>query len=37
MKISTCKNCGAQVADLENAFWLEWRDDDDCGCKVDDE
>jgi len=37
MKISICKNCGVQVADIENAIWVEWRDDDDCGCESDEE
>ena len=33
-KISTCKNCGIKVRDLANAIWLEWKDDNDCGCEV---
>ena len=30
---STCKHCGSVVYDLENAYWVEWWREDDCGCE----
>ena len=37
MKISVCKKCGDSVVNLEDAIWIEWRSDDDCGCERDDD
>ena len=30
--VSKCKHCGVQVYDLENATWVEWWADNECGC-----
>ena len=29
---NVCKHCGTKVYDLENAIWVEWWDDEECGC-----
>ena len=29
---SKCKNCGTTIYDLENAVYVEWWSEDDCGC-----